>query len=583
MIRSWPTKRNEVFAVAAVAIWLAIVGFEIWSRASSATEPPVWDALSYARKSQAFWAAIDSGMKFNPFGLDPTTRPPGTVLISYPFGFSEQYAGFYFRTNFIPAILLALSVLIVGSALPEQRRSPLLIGGMAICLAGIPPIFQFQFFGDIPSAGYWGLVDNFITGVAALAAACLVAASLRRFWGWAGVAACLSALCLWFKPAGLLIMGCMLFSFGCIAWREIARDRKLDSWIVRSLVLFLVAYLVAGSAAFFSPYFSHANIEFGSRVMEVARAESHWSFDFQTIGERLHVGTGWGVVTLVVFGLLLAAMERKYRWTVPASLLALAFGGWLWLFGVGDIGQVRYFLPFALVAAIFLLPAVIEWMSGRGAVIQGVVVSILALPALASTVLAAIHRGGPSYQRLLGINLTSSAYPAEGRLGSSVLDDAESRGIRRPRIYVCSLSTPLRNFGAVIDYGLAIGTRDTKGTIVIPVDWTRGFAFRFDEILTADYLACDRTAAVGRPVGTCESDEVYIGECANRPTGAAEPVGKQGMVASFDDEYVVVRDWLQTLGSDSGVEAVSTDRMLLLQIVDKRRFEMALADFASRY
>lgn len=586
MNKAWPIERDEVFAVMAVAVWLAIVGFAVWSHAIAATEPPVWDALTYSLKSKAFWTAIETGKIFNPFALDPTTRPPGIVLISYPFGFSEHYAGFYFRTNFIPAILLTLSVLLVGSAIRTPRRSPFVMAGMAVCVGGIPPIFQFQFLGvleNVPSAGYWGLVDNFISGVAALAASSLVLASTRKSWRWAGVAAWFSAFCLWIKPAGLLIMGCMLFSFGCIAWREIARTRKLDCWIVKSFAVFLVAYLAAGIAAFFSPYFSNANIEFGSRVIEVARAESHWSFGFQTIAERLHVGTGWGVVVLVAFGAMLASFSREYRWTVPASLLTLALGGWFWLIEVGDIGQVRYFLPFALVAAIFLLPAVIESISGQSAAIQGLVVCMLALPALASTVLAASHRGGPSYQRLLGINVTSSAYPAEGRLGESVLDDAESRGLRRPKIYVCSMSTPLRNFGAVINYGLAIGSRDTKGTIAIPVDWSRGFAFRFDEILSADYLACDRTNVTARLMGKCEFGEDYVAGCGNHRMDIADEVGKRRSVASFDDEYEVVRDWLQTLDSESGVEVATTEHMLLLQIVDKRRFEVALADFASRY
>lgn len=578
-------KRNEVLALAAVGVWLSIVGWEIWLHASAATEPPVWDALTYSLKSKAFWDAVGYGKAFNPFALDPTVRPPGVVLVGYPFGFSESYAGFYFRSNFIPALLLALSALVVGWATRTVGGSPLVVAGATVCIAGLPTIFQFQaVFDRIPSAGYWGLVDNFITGVAALAAASLVAASMRKSWAWAAVAAGLAGFCLWIKPAGLLIMACILFSWACVVWREIARDRRLNAWIVGSLVAFLVTYAVAGGTAFFSPYFSHANMEFGSRVMEVSRSESHWSFSVSLFAERLHVGTGWGVVAIIVLGLVLAAMRREQRWAVPAAGVALASGLWFWLFAVGDVGQVRYFLPFALMAAVLVLPAVIDSVSARGAIIQGVLACMVSLPALASAVLAAGPPANLSYQRLLGINLTSNAFPAEGRLASDVLDDARSRGIRRPKIFVCSLSAPLRNFSAVVNYGLAIGNTDTKGSILLPVDWTRGFAFRLDEVLSADYIACDRAAGTDRPIDGCAVEGKSVtGKCAIDSSDRASGAGKPVEVSSYDEEYRVVRKWLATLGAESGIEVVSTENMNLLQIADKGRFESALSDFASKY
>lgn len=585
MMRSVAMKRNEVLALAAVGVWLSIVGWEIWLHASAATEPPVWDALTYSLKSKAFWDAVGSGKAFNPFALDPTVRPPGVVLVSYPFGFSDSYAGFYFRSNFIPALLLALSALVVGWATRTIGGSPLVVAGASVCIAGLPTIFQFQAaFDKIPSAGYWGLVDNFITGVAALAAASLMAASMRKSWAWAALAAGLAGFCLWIKPAGLLIMACMLFSWACLVWREITRDRRLDAWIVRSLAAFLVIYAVAGGTAFFSPYFSHANIEFGSRVIEVARSESQWSFSVPLVAERLHVGTGWGVVFIIVLGLVLAAMRRDQRWAVPAAVVALASGLWFWLFAVGDVGQVRYFLPFALMAAVLVLPAVIDSVSGRGAIIQGVLVCMVSLPALASAALAARPPSNPSYQRLLGINLTSNAFPAEGRLALDVLDDARSRGIRRPKIFVCSLSAPLRNFSAVIDYGLAIENTDTKGSILLPVDWTRGFAFRLDEVLSADYIACDRAVGTDRPIDGCEAEGKSVtGKCAIDSSDRASGAGKPVEVSSYDEEYRVVREWLATLGAESGIEVVSTEKMSLLQIADKGRFESALSDFASKH
>lgn len=579
-------KRSGLLALAVVSIWLAIAGFGIWSRAVAATEPPVWDALTYSLKSKAFWDAIGTGKPFNPFALDPTVRPPGVVLVSYPFGFSEDYAGFYFRTNFIPALLLGLSVLVVGWASRTIDRSPFVLAAISICIAGLPTVFQFQFLdasAEIPAAGYWGLVDNFLTGVAALAAASVVAASMRKSSAWAALAAGLAGFCLWIKPAGLLIMGCMLFAWACLVWREFARDRKLGAWIVRSLAAFLVTYAVAGGAAFFSPYFSGSNIEFGSRVMEVARSESHWSFSLPLIAERLRVATGWGVVAIIIVGTALAALRREQRWAVPAAVAALASGLWFWLFAVGDVGQVRYFLPFALMAAVFVLPAVIDWISRRSPITQGVLVCMVSLPALASAVLAARPPASPIYQRFLGINLTSKAFAAEGRLASDVLDDAQSRGIRRPKIFVCSLSAPLRNFSAVINYGLAIKNTETKGSILIPIDWTRGFAFRLDELLSADYIACDRAVEADRPIVECDAERKReMGTCAVS-SDRANRADQRTEVSSYDEEHQVVREWLGTLGAAQGTDLVSTEHMNLLQIADKGRLELALSDFVSKH
>ena len=584
MTRSWPMKRNEVLAVAAVTVWLTIVGCEIWFHAASATEPPVWDALSYSMKSKAFWDAVGSGHAFNPFALEPTVRPPGVVLVSYPFGFSERFSGFYFRTNFIPALLLALSVLIVGWATRTIRNSPFVVAGVSVCVAGLPMIFQFQAFRETPGAGaYWGMVDNFITGIAALSAACLVAASVRKSSRWAGLAATLAGFCLWIKPAGLLIMACMLFSFSCLLGPEFWRKRRPDAWVVKSLAAFLIAYAVAGSAAFFSPYFSMANVEYGSRSIVILKSEYPWTFSLSLLAGTLQRGPGSAVTAILVLGLASAAMSRKHRWALPAACVTLASGIWFWLFFTGAVENVRYFVPFALMAAVFVLPAAMDWMARRGALAQGMLVCFLSLPALASTVLAAQLSASASYQRSLGISLSSNAFAGEGRLATYVIEDAQRRRIKRPRIYACVLTDPLRVFSAVIEYGRNIGNAATKGTISVPDDWTRGAAFRLDEILQVDYIACVAKEGV-RPVSVAQVGEEPLRwkhsiDSPGRGGGGGEPT----QVATYQDEYRVVRDWLQTLGSESGVEAVSTEHMVLLHIVDRRRFEMALADFASRY
>ena len=69
--------------------WLSFLGWAVWQHVERTEQPPIYDALSYAEKARAFWANLKRDKPINPFNLEPTVRPPGTVLLSYPFGFTQ--------------------------------------------------------------------------------------------------------------------------------------------------------------------------------------------------------------------------------------------------------------------------------------------------------------------------------------------------------------------------------------------------------------------------------------------------------------------------------------------------------------
>src|SRR3954453_11335874 len=94
--------------------WLCVVGLAEWFYAIAETEPPEWDVLNYAAKGLYFWDAIGHGKLLGLFDVEPTNRPPGTVLMSYPFGFSKAYGPFYFRSVFFPLCLVVCGVYIVA-------------------------------------------------------------------------------------------------------------------------------------------------------------------------------------------------------------------------------------------------------------------------------------------------------------------------------------------------------------------------------------------------------------------------------------------------------------------------------------
>src|SRR5450432_2856143 len=107
-----------------VVAWLLLIGFAVWSYAMMEVEPPAWDAFSYAMKAANFWDEIGHRHFFNPFNIAPPARPPGTVLMSYPFGFSHNFKAFYFRSIFFPIALLATAMYVACYERGATGRQP---------------------------------------------------------------------------------------------------------------------------------------------------------------------------------------------------------------------------------------------------------------------------------------------------------------------------------------------------------------------------------------------------------------------------------------------------------------------------
>ena len=113
---------------------LTMLGLLISHRVLQSEQPPFYDAVGYAVKAKNFWHAVGEGTWVNPLNLEPTVRPPGTILMSHPLGFSEHPHWFFFRSIFFPIGIVVLGLWFI--ALPEcttQRARWLLV---SLCLAG---------------------------------------------------------------------------------------------------------------------------------------------------------------------------------------------------------------------------------------------------------------------------------------------------------------------------------------------------------------------------------------------------------------------------------------------------------------
>lgn len=98
-----------------VLAWCVFLGITIWLHAARSQQPPIYDALTYIQKGKTFWDNIGHGVWINPLNIEPTVRPPGTILMSYPIGFSPDFHGFYFRSIFFPVLALIAAVYMVSN------------------------------------------------------------------------------------------------------------------------------------------------------------------------------------------------------------------------------------------------------------------------------------------------------------------------------------------------------------------------------------------------------------------------------------------------------------------------------------
>jgi len=87
-----------------------MIGGILWMKSRQSRFPPIGDDYTYIAKGRETWANLRNGFPKNPFDVQPALRPPGTVLVTYPFGFDNDYRAYRFRTVFIPFVVWTLAV-----------------------------------------------------------------------------------------------------------------------------------------------------------------------------------------------------------------------------------------------------------------------------------------------------------------------------------------------------------------------------------------------------------------------------------------------------------------------------------------
>jgi hypothetical protein len=545
-------------SIVILVVWLILIGVAIWPYAEMEVEPPAWDALSYAAKAASFWNAIDHRHFFNPFNLAPTGRPPGTVLMSYPFGFSNDFNAYYFRSIFFPIVLLAAAPYIACYHSGASSRSCWILAVLALAFCGMPVLYQFELNDALPGISFWGLVDNFLGGVAAISVAAAIRSVRRLSVGWAIGAATTAAICLLVKPAGILVIVVVgttwLILFGFVIGWDLASLRQepaLRRFFGIGLTSAVIIFTLSFAAAFSSKYLSAANIGYGERAVAVLKSDFAPAINFDQLLSLTEYSFGYVVPVLFAAGMLSALFSRGDKGLLVAAVFCLIIGIWFWLVETG-IQQIRYFLPFGYMAFVIIVPVLdrrMRLLSGAATLALG---ALLLAPIFAVTALLLSSRPSVALQRTLHVNLTSGAFRAENNQAAAFLTMVQNEGPRS--VYMFQLNSTARNFSAVVGYWTYFDQWRVRTIVRLPIDWARSTTFRFSEIATSDFLLFE-------PI---END------------AARQSILEINKIDSFDEETLLMRAWLSTLGSDEGLALVSQTRLRLLRIVDRGSFERAL-------
>lgn len=566
-------------ALGLLLAWLILTGSLTWIRSRESVVAPVWDQLSYVMKADAFWDTISTGKITNPLNIEPSSRPPGTILITAPVGPLKDYRNFYFRSAFLPVVLMAVAAFVAGVGVTGLGWESAFV---ALLASSMPMFWQFE-VGQIHNTGYsWGLVDTFQASLGALAMASLLVAALSQKRLWLAPALIALALVPLVKPSGFVLAGLM-----SLAWLVLAiRFRRHDSRGVRRQLIGLLgssAAIVGVLAALMfaslhSAYFSTRNMEFGR--VALAQLRSEW-MQSDTLQNLFMIFTGAiGLPILFSVSLLAgtAALQRHDKATesdwIKKAQWSAAIGLVLFLIGLGLtyqatlFRQTRYFFPVLAIATVLFVPILASWMNKCGPRLCG----IMAIMPSALTIFLAFPGLANAAYIFGGYGLFTGFGNQEAKTTRHLIDLFR---VSKPALPVLFTTTDGVSSAAVEAAFLQrlreLGVPDAAalGSIYRPFSWENGGVVKISSIYNSDVIAIDGFSRVA---------------LGPKPLKRHIQAPSLPSTLSFGEEIGAWKSWLATT-SESGMTqvALETPNMILLVVKDRSALEREMRKYiASR-
>jgi hypothetical protein len=544
-------------------LWLVLLAVTVW-KATATNEPPVYDAIGYAAKAKNFWAEVHSGGLFNPLEVEPTLRPPGTILVSYPFGFEGDIHAFFFRTVFIPASLLGCAFLIAGRFWQARGGKSWTLLSVAIVGTTLPAFYQT--LGGNFFVGYWGLVDTFIGSLAAVAVAAILAGSIAERRGWlAGLGLFVAIATAYVKPAGAVVFVCAVIMYALLGLAHSIRRR---SFRLKSMVSGIVLIGVCTALllpARFSSYISDQHLESGKLSVAILRSDLHTAVTRQWISGALFHVLGWVplfcFLALVGIGLLYAlksddAPGFNPNWLLGCSAVWMA-AGILFLAGT-DLSQVRYVFPFLFPALVCGVAAALPHLHRVGRVVWLILIAAVVIQV--TDFLATMAFGGRAARSgdLAGWYMKPSPYGQEVRAVRDWLRQTSINHAGKIITLYDACDAPAAVFiSSAIIYDAMVATEFQRNGFYVaierPVNWKRKSGLYANEIEKADFILANRLNAspLERRAGPMSLDKrlsrlnsLMVGAPSYSSGLTRQPIGNQAAMLEVRDRNRF-RQWFE--------------------------------------
>ena len=546
-----------------VAIWLMFLALTIWAHARKTDLPPFYDAGTYFLKAHNVWRGLHLRHFVNPLNAEPESRGPGTVVMSYPFGFNPDFRPFYFRSVYFP-ILGFVAGLYLAAFDPEiPFKSQWNVAILAIFFSCLPLFYHFEMSDLVPGPVFWGLVDNFLAGVTALAAGATVRSLRNHSLRWWVLGVLIASFSLLTKPAGAVLMLAIDAAWGCaliVDYLQSNSGRRDQVWRFLLKGALLAAPIQAATvfACLHSKYLSSQNIATGAKSLRTFqtyfRSTVTLSFLHTIIsgsfGYVLPFTTGALVVAGIV-GWRHALPERKQILLTPlivGAAIILIAGLWFWVIET-EISQDRYFYPFGTAAIVFSAPAILAALSLASSLPTQVVRTLWLLPC-ANLALLLLQSNAPvKWQQLSGVSLVSGGQASEVAQATELLSRITRAG-KDATAYAMDLGTSPATFSSVAAYESVIEPEKPHLIIQFPIDWQTGSMYQLSDIANSNFL---------------------IFQVPSEP--ARDRILSTNRIEDFAQEGNVIGAWLSQLTPADGLTKLSETSVRVAEVTDRSKLE----------
>jgi hypothetical protein len=560
-------RRHALLSYGLVILWIVFLSIGIWRHCHETVQVPIYDAFNYYEKAYTFWDAIRNHQLVNPLNLSPALRPPGTVLMSFPFGFDGNFHRFYFRSVMVPILLLVVAVYVVGWRRNLKVSQQWALALTALLLSSLPFFFHFEWSQVIPAITTWGIVDGFVGAVAALAVACMIRSLRYRSWTWWFATALFSNLTLFIKPAGALMMVAIGLAWfvvgGFIVW-EAADRRRTTLFILSGGALLVGSFVASLMVCTHSHYLDKQIIFYMLAGQFITRQQQALP-----LIKSIRMVIGYVLPFLLLLSWISAPfILRRFKTRRLASkdcvygpLIAapgfFAVGVALWL----TTPEPRYAFPFVLMAVCVMVPWVLlvvsvmpKWVNVALAILvltQTVNLGALLLPAHPSA----------RWQELSGVNLTSDGYRSEITAAKQLLTRIRAQG-SGATVYSFYSGPPAFAFEAIGTFAAAFEPALPGFKVRLPVTWLTRHVFRLEQIIDSDYI-----------LFTPVSDAGWRASLLSRRN-----------VADFPEESALFHAWFSERTEADGVQReFNTPDLRLLKVTDRRKLRKAVEAFLQQH